>query len=204
MRAQPYRSVITPTAILLLLMARAAMAQSAPFAYVSQSVVYDPSTGQVNFSMEFNQPPDFAKLDMSGSNELKANSFQHYIVGQPGLGFPNSFDSIIRGDEIDLTLDRLPIRNAVPESSDPAAHGWGSIRGYVPFVIDDDLLTFSAPLSLLSDHSTDGRFLYDVQSLQDGADTRFEANLQSVVPEPTMPLLLATSLAALTYRTRKR
>jgi hypothetical protein len=122
-----------------------------PFSFVSESAVFNPATGKVQFTIEFNQPPDFFTVSSFGQ---QTNSFQYFIVGNPTLQSPEKFDSIIRGEEIHITVDTLPIRNAVPPVPDPTGGGWGALRGAVPFSLDGDILTFSTPLPLISNHST--------------------------------------------------
>jgi len=143
-------------------------AQSSPreFTVLSESAVFDPATGQVTFTLAFNRQPDFQTVDEFGR---QADSFQYYIVGDPTLPYPDKYDAIIRGAEIDLTSNLLPIRNAVPPDTDPAASGWGSLRAVVPFQLDRNVLTFSTSLADISDHSVDGHFSYELLLTQYGA-----------------------------------
>jgi hypothetical protein len=70
-----------------------------------------------------------------------------------------------------------------PDNSDPNSGGWGTIRGSVPFTLDGNILTFSSPLSLISDHiakgNTKGIFSYDLQVDQCGAQTFFSTGNES-------------------------
>jgi hypothetical protein len=136
------------------------------FTVLSESAVFDPATGQVAFTLVFNRQPDFQTEDEFGR---QADSFQYYIVGDPTLPYPDKYDAIIRGAEIDLTSNLLPIRNAVPPDPDPAASGWGSLRAVVPFQLDRNVLTFSTSLADISDHSVDGHFSYELLLTQYGA-----------------------------------
>jgi hypothetical protein len=137
----------------------------AAFTLISESAVVNSATRDVSFSIVFNKPPDFTRVDASGS---QANSFQYFIGGDPAQG---TFDAIIRGEEIHVSSNRLRIRNAAPPDSDPAAGGWGTIRGAVPFKVSGTVLTFSVPLSVLSDRSGDGKFAYQVESYESGSIT---------------------------------
>ena len=114
------------------------------------------ATGQVTFTLTFNRPPDFQTVD---SLDRQADAFQYYIVGDPSLPYPYFYDTIIRGEELHLTSPVLRVRNATPsDPTDPAAGGWGTVRGVVPYQLNGDVLTFSTPLALISDHSADGHF----------------------------------------------
>ena len=153
---------------------------------LSQSAVYDPATGQVTFALTFNRPPDFQGVDSLGR---QADAFQYYIVGDPSLSYPNFYDTIIRGEELHLTSPVLRVRNATPtDPTDPpsVSGGWGTVRGEVPYQLNGNVLTFSTPLGLISDHSTDGHFTYDLLITQYGGLTQSLHSLESVVL-PTTP-----------------
>ena len=137
----------------------------AAFTVVSQSALYNQATQSVSFQIVFNKTPDFTKVDASGR---QANSFQYFIVGDPTQG---TYDSIIRGEEIHLSSNLLRIRKVGPEDPDPASGGWGSIVGAVPFTLKGSVLTFSAPLSVLTTHSRDGKFAYQLETYEFGAMT---------------------------------
>jgi hypothetical protein len=155
---------------------------------VSQSAVFDPATGQVSFTLTFNRPPDFQSVDSLGR---QADSFQYYIVGDPSLTYPDFYDTIIRGEELHITSPVLRVRNAAPtDPTDPpsVSGGWGTVRGVVPYQLNGNVLTFSTPLGLISDHSVDGHFTYDLIITQYGGQTQFFPGLESVVrPRPTTP-----------------
>ncbi len=134
-------------------------ARAAPdeFMFVSENAVYDPTTQVVDFTVTFNQPPDFATVDAVGR---QADSFQYFIVGDAQQPYPATYDAIIRGEELHLAPETLRIRNATPSVSDPVAGGWGSLRGVVPSTVKGAVLTFSVPLHVLTTHSHDGLFTY--------------------------------------------
>jgi hypothetical protein len=152
------------------------------FTVLSESAVFDPVTGQVTFTLVFNRRPDFQTEDSVGR---RADSFQYYIVGDPTLPYPANYDAIIRGDEIDVTSGLLPIRSSVPPATDPAAGGWGHVRAVVPFSLNENVLTFSTSLALISDHSVDGHFSYELLLTQYGGFTQFVQS-ESVV-RPSSP-----------------
>jgi hypothetical protein len=150
---------------------------------LSESAVFDPATGQVTFTLTFNRPPDFQTTDSVGR---QADSFQYYIVGDPSLPYPSNYDTIVRGEELHLTSDVLRVRNATPsDPTDPASGGWGTVRGVVPYQLNGNVLTFSTSLGLISDHSVDGHFSYDLLIAQYGGLTQFFSGLESAVrPRP--------------------
>jgi hypothetical protein len=161
----------------------------AEFSIVSNSAVFDPINRNVLSTLEFSQPPDFT-----------TDAFQYFIIGDPDLPYPDLFDSIIRVEETFITHDILVIRNAVPPVADPAAGGWGSIRGIVPFSLEGNILTFSAPLSMISDHSTDGHFSYDLESYVSGSQTGPTARGESTViavGQPGTPKCLGKTVSTL-------
>jgi hypothetical protein len=140
-----------------------------PFAVLSESAVYDPATGLVMFTLAFNRTPDFQTTDALGR---QADSFQYFIYGDLSLPYPAYYDAIIRGEELHVFSDGLRVRNSTPPDLDPAAGGWGSIRGVVPYRLEGNVLTFPVSLSTISDHSSDGRFSYSLQLYQYGGLTQ--------------------------------
>ena len=177
-----------------------APAHGDPIMFLSQTASFDPATDQVTFTIEFNRPPDFFATDSLGR---QADSFQYFVLGDPGLGYPAEFDSIVRGEEIHIA-NAIRIRNAVPSVSDPAAGGWGAIRDVVPFSLSGSLLSFSAPLASLSDHSVDGRFTYELQVYSFGITGQSAQAETTVVPEPRMLINLSLILTAMiVYRFRR-
>jgi hypothetical protein len=163
----------------------------AEFVANAQSAVFDPVSRNVTFSLTFNHEPDFYTADAVGR---AATDFQYFVYGDPTAAYPAEFDSIIRGGEI-YRGSGLPVRNASPSVADPDAGGWGSIRALVPFTVSGANLTFSVPLTRLSDHSTDGHFTYILQTDVYGALNQ-RVTGQSVVasPEPSALSLLCVVL----------
>jgi RTX toxins and related Ca2+-binding proteins len=152
--------------------AQADAATPGEFLATAQSAVFDPATGEVTFTLTFNRPPD---LQMG-------ESFQYFIVGDPSLHYPNNYDAIIR--ELDPDSNVLRIRNSHP--TDPTvppsvSGGWGTVRGVVPYHLDGNVLTFSTPLGLISDHSIDGHFTYDLELYQQAGLTQHFHSLESII-----------------------
>ncbi len=153
----------------------------AEFSFMSESAVLNPATQEVVFTIEFNQSPDFFTVDSFGR---QAHSFQYFIVGDSNLPYPANFDAIIRAEEIHSTVDEIRIRNSTPSDADPAAGGWGPIRGVVPYRLNGNVLTFSVPLELVSDHHQDGTFVYQLEAYQFGSLTRHIDNQSAGSPIP--------------------
>ena len=145
---------------------------------IAELAVYDSQSGNVEFTVEFDRRPDFRSVDEFGR---PADSFQYFIVGDETLGFPERFDAIIRGGELQRKSRLLPIRRAAPADSAPEAGGWGATRAIVPYELHGRTLTFSVALDDLSDHSTDGSFSYILETYNDGSLVESIEN-ESVVP----------------------
>ena len=152
--------------------ARAAAATPGQFLATSQSAVFDPATAQVTFTLTFNRPPD----------RQAGESFQYFIVGDPSLHYPNNYDAIVRAEQ--PTEDVLQVRNSHP--TDPTvppsvSGGWGTVRGVVPYQLNGSVLKFSTPLGLISDHSVDGHFSYDLELYQQAGLTQHFHSLESII-----------------------
>jgi hypothetical protein len=161
-----------------------AQAPADQFVVLAESAVFDPATGQVTFTLTFNRPPDFQTVDTFGR---QADEFQYYIFGDQTLPYPAYFDSLIRGGEIHLTPGLLRVRNSVGHDPDPASGGFGTVRGVVPYRLDGNVMTFSASLGLISDHSTDGHFSYLLATAQYGALTQALQGQSVIRPAPPLP-----------------
>ena len=140
--------------------------KESPPRVVSEQAVYDPASGNVELTVRFDRRPDFRSVDEFGR---PAYSFQYFIVGDDALGFPERFDAIIRGGELQLKSRLLPIRRSAPADPAPEAGGWGAIRATVPYKLHGHTLTLSVDLNDLSDHSTDGGFSYILETYNDGS-----------------------------------
>ncbi len=154
----------------VLLVGAAAAAAQTSLEIVSTSAKYKPSTGEVEFKIVFNREPDFLATDAAGR---QADSFQIFVVGDPDLPYPSNFDSIVRGEEIHSMPGLIPVRNASPPSGEAGSGGWGTIRGIVPYSLRSTggryVLSFSAPLSLISDQTGVRRIRYVVETYEFGA-----------------------------------
>jgi hypothetical protein len=151
---------------------------------LSHSAVFSPATGQVTFTVTFNRAPDFESVDALGR---QADSFQYFIYGDMSLPYPAYYDAIIRGEELHITSPLLRVRDAVGTDPDPASGGWGPVRGAVPYRLEGNVLTFSTPLALISDHSVDGHFSYDLMTTRYGGDPTLFYRGESVVVDGPGP-----------------
>lgn len=145
---------------------------------IGELAVYDSQSGNVEFTIQFDQRPDFRSVDEFGR---PADSFQYFIVGDETLGFPDRLDTIVRGVELEPKSRLLPIRAAAPPDPAPAAGGWGATRAVVPYELHGRTLTFSAALDDLSDHSTDGSFTYILETYH------FGTLVESIENETVLP-----------------
>ena len=170
MMRHPYRliGVLILTLSTVLICWQGSAAARSQFGVAAQSATYNSSSGEVKFTLVFNQSPDFSTTDAFGRQK---NSFQYFVIGDATLPYPSNFDSIIRGEEIHSS-GLIPIRNAVPpDDSDPASGGWGTIRGEVPYTLRGRVLMFSAPLGLISDHVDAGAVAYHLETYEFGVLT---------------------------------
>lgn len=135
----------------------------------AQTATYNASTGLVTFRIVFSDVPDFTTTDQVGR---LANTFQYYIIGDASLPYPQNYDSIIRGPEINLASQLIPIRYAYPTAfpDDPSSGGWGTIRYEAPFTLHGRVLTITAPLSAVSDH-TGASVSYLLETYEFGSTT---------------------------------
>ena len=171
---------VAVTAVLAILsLAAPAGADPGTSHIAAESAVYCPRTGTVNFTLTFDRRPKLTVLDAYGRQQ---DTFQYYVVGDATQPYPDNYDAIVRGPEIQLTgsTGSLPIRSPSPSDPDPAATGWGPTRAIVPVRLSGRVLTFSAPLSAVSDRSTDGTFSYVLETYAFG-ETVDHVDGQSVV-----------------------
>jgi hypothetical protein len=173
---------------------------------ISQSATADARDQKVTFELTFNRPPDFSTVDSLGRAQ---DAFQYEID-------PNSFDinqssflnirSVIRGSEIGKA-NQLPIRDGFQSGVDPnpAAGGWGPVRGTVPFTLTGSRLTFAPTFSDLD--TRDGAFAYRVFTTNYGA-TASEASGRSISLPPAMQagtaMLALITAAAIFHRRHRR
>lgn len=172
------------------------------FSILSDSATVDLKSQQVTFKIEFDQVPDFSSID---EYNRAANSFQYYInCDNDGSALDYSLlDLLIRGEEIKIAGE-IPIRNAFPgDETDLHSGGWGSVRGTVPFTMNQNIMTFSVPLAMLGE--TDGHFTYDLETYEYGMMVSSQRDRHSQMigtpvdaPEPKATLgLIGTTVAGL-------
>jgi hypothetical protein len=175
-------------------LAFAASSASAGIAIVSQSAKLDRSGETASFVLTFNQNPDFSP----GAGGIPVNSFQYEVdASWTGVRKDKPLDAlsaVVRGDEIPAA-DALRIRSADLRhpDPDPAAGGWGPVRGTVPFQLSGKTLTFTAPLAMLGDD--DGVFAYRVFATNAGMSAGSTEG--HVVPLPMGALTGGAGLAGL-------
>jgi hypothetical protein len=160
------RTCFQITAVLILSLASSDAC--AGIAIISHSAELDRSGEVARFTLTFNQHPDLTL----GDGGVPIHSFQYEIdAGWTGASKDKPLDvlsSVIRGDEIPIA-DALRVRwgDLHHPDPDPAAGGWGPVRGTVPFHLSGNTLTFSAPLTMLGDD--DGVFAYRLFATNQGA-----------------------------------
>ena len=81
------------------------------FKFTKQSAIFERKSGDVKFSITFNQRPDFYTVDSVGR---QADSFQYFIVGDQNLSYPYNYDSIIRDEDVNIKEREITIRSAGP------------------------------------------------------------------------------------------
>jgi hypothetical protein len=169
----------------------------ADFGLLDQSVRVDPVRRVARFHLVFTRPPDFLSAD---EFDRPVNSFQFEInpaftggtreVLRDGVG---DVQTVIRGDELRFTGgDLLRIRTTRGDPDpDPAAGGWGELRGAVPIRLDRNELDFAAAFDTLKEDG-DGRFAYRLFTTQHGETTSL---IEAVaVPVPPAAWIGGTTL----------
>jgi hypothetical protein len=157
------------------------------FALLDQSVHVDPVRRVARFHLVFTRPPDFLHSD---EFDRPDNSFQFEInptfAGGPGELLRDGVgdvQTVVRGDELRYTggkLLRIRTTRGDPDP-DPAAGGWGEVRGAVPIHLSRNELDFAADFDTLKEDG-DGRFAYRVFTTQHGETT---SSLEAIaVPVP--------------------
>jgi hypothetical protein len=149
----------------------------ADFLLDSQNLTINQQTA--DFSLTFNQSPDFSTLDGAGH---PVDSFQINFEGNYNpashASLLNGVTGVVRGDEIHIA-GTLPIRSAIGNGG-PNSGGWGPVVGTVPFSLIGDTISFSVPTSDLG--YTGRSYAYQAISLADGAQTA--SHTVTMVPTP--------------------
>src|SRR3954451_23359633 len=103
-----------------------ASAARANFVLVSQNLAIDWGGRRADFTLAFNQRPDFKSIDVFG---LPVNAFQIEFAGdlsRSALPYPQNLSAIVRGEEIHFANDMLPIRKPTGDGG-PHSGGCGSV-----------------------------------------------------------------------------
>ncbi|OKH29505.1 hypothetical protein NIES2101_43295 [Calothrix sp. HK-06] len=164
---------------------------------ISESaVVNQNNNNEVLFTINFNRTPNFLLTDEFGR---QADSFQYFIEADGefpiwrGSPYYSELDAIVRGEEIHVS-GNIRFRKALPSSSDPNSGGWGDILGSVPYTLNGNTVSFSAPPQLFGD--SDGFFSYGLLWTEFGGSGGFIKNKSLSSKEVHEP---ASMLGILTF-----
>ena len=178
--------------------APAARAQEA-FALAGHSVEVDNAASTATFRLTFNREPVFFV-----SEGTATDAFQVEIDGdstsfdQPLLF--DTIDAVVRGAEISQA-DGLPIRDREGDGGEGSG-GWGPVRGFVPFDLDGDTISFTTAWSLIGDD--DGKFRYRIIAIDDGSVTSEVTAAIIPVPAALWGGAIMLSSAGLLHKLRGR
>jgi len=190
------RSIVVP-AVLAGLTSTAAFADPVDFQIVQQDVNVNRATSVAQFSVTFNRPPDFVAIDHG-----QPDTFQYEIDAdstnlKQNFGF-NEVDAVIRGGEI-WEGHGIPVRDRTGNGGADAG-GWGPVRALLPFELDGNTVTFTAPLADLGDST--GSFRYRAFATENGAVTA--QVIGAVIPLPAAVLPGLLMLGGVGYARRLR
>jgi hypothetical protein len=162
----------------------------ADFMLDSQSMSIDSKNQSLDFSLTFDQTPNFTTLNSAGQ---PVDSFDIEFNGNYNpastASFLNSVTGVVRGDEIHID-STIPIRSATGNGG-PNSGGWGPVTDAVPYSLIGETISFSVPEKDLG-YSSGHSFQYDVLSLMNGQETA----RQFVTMVPT-PAAFSSGLAGL-------
>ena len=149
---------------------------------LSRSVLADPFTNTLHFSITFSAAPDFYTVDGAGRQKDEFQFFVRYGTSDPPFSPYGNPQVLVRSGEVHTT-GQLTVVDAQPYGAGPG--GWGPIRGTTPFNLSGQTVTFSMPWSLLGD--ADGHFQYVLLVVSFGGTTS-PVNPSSVPsPRPRRP-----------------
>jgi hypothetical protein len=155
-----------------------------PITVLNHSATFDSTTGLASFTMEFDGTLDLITVDTAGRN---MHAFQYFFYGNLNLGYPAQYDSVVRCCE---TPGILVARDPEPNTGEPRSGGWGPVRARIPFVVQGNVLSFSAPLEVFSDREA---LSYRLLVGSYGSTTQSLTN----VPEASAALLTFIGFAGL-------
>jgi hypothetical protein len=145
--------------------ASVARAQEA-FELAGHSVEVDNTADTATFRLTFSRAPVFFVAEGTATDafqvEIDADgtSFEQPLVFE-------TIDAVVRGAEIS-EADGLPVRDREGDGGEGSG-GWGEVRGFVPFDLDGETITFTTGLDLIGDD--DGKFRYRINVIDDGSIT---------------------------------
>jgi hypothetical protein len=173
------RSKAVFAALAALVPASFAAAGVVDLSIVAQDVTVDRSAGVAAFSVTFNRPPIFVALPPEAPDAFQYEIDVDSADTSTNIDI-NQIDAVIRGAEI-WEGEGIPVRDATGAAQGPEAGGWGPVRALLPFNIEDNTITFTAPLDELGD--SDGKFRYRAFAIDPTGATGGEV-IGAVVPTP--------------------
>jgi hypothetical protein len=170
--------ILAGPALAVAILVTVAPAARADFALVSQDLTLSKKDDVAQFSLTFNQAPDFTTVDSLGR---PANSFQVEFDGaiDPATALPTDLTAVVRGDEIHVA-DTVRIRAPTGDGGANSG-GWGPIVGAVPFSLTGSTVSFTVPLEDLG--WTGGEWQANVFSLSYG-DLTAQQTVSSIPAPP--------------------
>jgi hypothetical protein len=156
---------------------------------------------EAEIAITFNQLPDFVTVDSRGR---AANALQLYFVPRGGTNEPWEIHVVGRVNEGDM-LGSVRFRNgpqgADYTGSDPnfPSGGWGSIRGEVPYLLQDRTLSFTATYDMIG--TPDAWWSLKAETFEFGS---FRSRVGVVAPEPSSALLLLLGALLLAWHAMRR
>ena len=167
------------------------------FHLAGHSVEVSNAAETATFRLTFNREPNFFAADATESFQVEidadATTFEQPLVFE-------DIDAVVRGAEIS-EADGLPVRDREGDGGEGSG-GWGPVRGFVPFDLDGEMLTFTTDLSLIGD--ADGKFRYRINVIEDGAITTEVSAAIIPVPAALWGGVIMLGSAGLLHKLRGR